>query len=216
MNQLKLSSREKTACPLCGGCSEKFFENKYFCCTICAGIFMHPEFRLGADEEKSRYESHNNDVTDIRYQKFVSPIVNGILHQFTENDHGLDFGAGTGPVISSLLEQKGFQIVQYDPFFSNNQELLSTRYDYIACCEVVEHFYEPANEFTRLRNLLKPGGKVFCMTLLFDEKIDFAKWFYKSDPTHVFFYQPRTFEKIVELFSFKDCRIDNRLIELSI
>jgi len=31
--------------------------------------------QLSKDKEKERYEEHNNDVEDLRYQQFVAPIV---------------------------------------------------------------------------------------------------------------------------------------------
>jgi len=67
--------------------------------------------------EKECYQTHNNDILDKRYQQFVSPITSHIYNHFSPEDRGLDFGAGTGPVISYLLRQKEYQIKQYDPFF---------------------------------------------------------------------------------------------------
>jgi hypothetical protein len=103
------------------------------------------------NDEVLRYTQHNNDVNDVRYQKFVQPLVTGILQDFDQSHIGLDFGAGTGPVISKLLTDEGYVIKQYDPFFYDHAELLNQKYDYIACCEVVEHFHNPAKEFKLLQ-----------------------------------------------------------------
>jgi len=99
--------------------------------------------------------THNNDVNDSGYHKFVSPIVNAVLNDFLPEHKGLDFGAGTGPVISKLLTDRNYQIKQYDPYFFNLPELLQKKYDYIVCCEVIEHFYDPDKEFQLLKSLLK-------------------------------------------------------------
>jgi len=40
------------------------------------------------------------------------------MKDFNTNHKGLDFGAGTGPVISKVLKDKGYCIAQYDIFFS--------------------------------------------------------------------------------------------------
>lgn len=176
---------------------------------------MAPHLRLSAALEKARYEKHNNDVSNPGYQKFVEPIVSAVLTNFSAQQRGLDFGAGNGPVISSLLTAKGYDISLYDPFFHNNTELLRQTYDYIVCCEVIEHFYQPAEEFRRLRNLLKAGGRLFCQTLLYDPKIDFSSWFYKNDETHTFFYQAATLDWIEDNFGFCDLNFSGRLIEFT-
>lgn len=175
---------------------------------------MDPGALLSAAREKARYLTHNNNVEDLRYQKFVRPIVKAVTERFGLDHSGLDFGCGTGPVVSKLLQEKGYRICQYDPFFACEPELLERQYDYIVCCEVAEHFYHPAKEFGLLRRLLRQGGSIFIMTLLYDSSIDFSKWFYLKDETHVFLYQQETFAWIKEKFAFADLAISPRLIRL--
>ena len=67
-------------------------------------------------------------------------------------------------------------------------------------------------EFELLKSLLKPNGKLYCMTDLFSDTIDFEKWYYKNDETHVFFYQSETFQWIKELLNFSKVTVINRLI----
>lgn len=164
------------------------------------------------EKEKGRYESHNNDIYDERYQAFVSPVVESVLQDFTEGEKGLDFGAGPGPVISKLLQDKNYDIVQYDPYFYNDSTLLEKKYHYIVCCEVIEHFYTPQKDFELLKKLLLPGGKLYCMTQLYGEGIDFGRWHYKNDNTHVFFYQKETMLYIKNQFDFNHVRFSGRLI----
>jgi SAM-dependent methyltransferase len=179
------------------------------------GIFMDPQKIPGKKAEKKRYEEHNNDTEDKGYQNFVSPITKAILKDFEPRHKGLDFGAGTAPVISKILTDHNFQIKQYDPFFHNFPELLKTQYDYIACCEVIEHFHYPYKEFELLKHLLLPYGKIYCMTDLYDESIDFHKWYYKNDQTHVFIYHEKTIQWIQEEFNFSEATINGRLITFS-
>ena len=212
-------------CTLCGrdvACNVSttpiFYQNKtqlYYQCRNCCGIFATPESRPDRETELARYQEHNNDVEDIGYQKFVSPITSAVIKDFTPNSNGLDFGAGTGPVISKLLNDQKFQIVQYDPFFHNYPDLLEKKYDYIACCEVIEHFYNPSKEFNLLKKLLLPNGKLYCMTDIYNETINFEKWYYKNDPTHVFIYHKTTINWIKEKFGFSNVSIDGRLITYS-
>jgi len=183
-------------------------------CANCLGIYRNSTYYLDAREEKKRYKAHDNDVNDRRYQNFVSPIVNYVLENFKPEHRGLDFGSGTAPVISKMLHDKTYSIDQYDPFFSNKIELLNEKYDYIVCCEVVEHFHYPDVEFERLQRMLKRGGALVCMTHLYTEEIAFKDWYYKGDPTHVFFYRPGTIHFIAENYGFSGVEINNRLFVL--
>lgn len=91
--------------------------------------------------------------------------------------------------------------------------MLKFKYNYIICCEVIEHFHFPQKEFTLLRSLLKPGGILYCMTEIYSEDIDFINWHYKNDPTHVFFYHKDALKWIQEHFRFSEVKKKNRLIE---
>lgn len=204
-------------CPLCHQETLPFFSGQYgeyFRCQNCQGISLAPDHFISPTAEKARYETHNNDVKDIRYQNFVSPIIDAILAVHSPKEMGLDFGCGTGPVIHYLLTQQGFKVDLYDPFFAKRNEIFTKSYDFIICCEVVEHFQAPDQEFARLYSLLKPQGNLYCMTQLYKEEINFQSWGYKNDPTHVFFYHPVTFNWIQAEYGFCQVNIQGRLIRL--
>jgi len=205
-------------CPLCHSEASLFHENEHrihYQCPTCFGIFADTKSRPSETIEKKHYKKHNNDVEDKGYQEFVSPITDSIRKDFDTKHKGLDFGAGTGPVLSKILKDNGYSIVQYDPYFHNYPELLTHQYDFIASCEVIEHFYSPHKEFSLLKKLLKPNGKLYCMTHIYDESIDFNKWYYKNDPTHVFIYHQKTLSWIQKEFRFSQLCINNRLITFS-
>ncbi|RXP54109.1 class I SAM-dependent methyltransferase [Lutibacter sp. HS1-25] len=202
-------------CSLCNSSVSLTFQSKkreYYKCNNCFAIGMSPLFYPSTEKEINRYQNHNNDVNDVRYQNFVNPIVKNVLSDFKPNHIGLDFGCGTGPVITKLLRDQNFRINTYDPFFDNNIEALNTTFDYIVCCEVIEHFHYPYKEFKLLKSLLKPNGKMYFMTDPYIETIDFENWYYKDDDTHVFFYHKNTFEWLKEEFNFSKVTIENRLI----
>ena len=177
-------------CPLCATENELFLELKqnYFKCLECGAIYVDKKQLPDNQSEKQRYELHDTDTDDPGYRKFISPITSSILKDFTPEHRGLDFGAGTSAIISKVLHEQGYDLVNYDPYFHPNTQVLEKDYDYISSCEAIEHFYEPYKEFKLLKSLLKKGSKLYLMTDLYDEGIDFAKWYYKNDPTHVFFY----------------------------
>lgn len=149
---------------------------------------------------------------DEGYKKFVSPIITQVVQDFQRQHKGLDFGAGRSKIVTKLLREHNYDIVSFDPFFENKTELLEERYDYITSCEVIEHFYDPKKEFTLLKSMLKEGGKLCLMTELYNDNIDFASWYYKNDPTHVFFYTRETLQWIQKAYGFKGLKIEKRLI----
>jgi hypothetical protein len=209
------------SCPLCKGQSSLFFTNikkvkNYFQCSNCHLTFLDQICFLSSEEEKKIYLQHENNVLDEGYQKFVSPLVNFITENFSSKSLGLDFGSGTGQIIFYMLNQLGYQIMQFDPFFNFNEKYLDYQYDYIVTCEVAEHFHHPFAEFQKLRELLLPDSSLIISTSLFSEEIDFKNWYYHRDPTHVMFYQIKTFEWIKNALNFRTLtKLSNRLVVLS-
>ncbi|MBP2830567.1 class I SAM-dependent methyltransferase [Aquimarina sp. U1-2] len=206
---------ERVVCTLCNTLTGVYIVTKkrtFFLCPECKGIIADPTHFLTPKEEKERYLLHQNDVNDPGYQNFVSPIIKEIRKDFNTNHAGLDFGSGSGPVVTSLLTKQGYTITAYDPFFDPNAPVLLRKYDYIVCCEVMEHFYNPNKEFSTLASLLVTGGKLYCKTVLYQNYIDFSSWWYKNDPTHVFFYNRDTLIWIKNEFQFTALEIREDLI----
>lgn len=202
----------KHSCPLCGNSGKAFFKDEFFECINCKGIFRNSDSFPDYNSEKSRYEEHNNDVCDPGYQKFVSPATSFVMNNFKAQDSGLDYGCGPGPVVAKVLMDNNYNIEQFDPFFKNDEKLLKEKYDYIVCCEVIEHFHQPKEEFRKLKEMLKEDGKLVCMTHIYTPDIPFDNWYYKNDQTHVFIYQKETIEFIAEYFNFSSVAIDKKLV----
>lgn len=199
-------------CTLCGKPLIERIDKEYYSCSTCFGLVKDPSLYLSPKAERAHYELHNNDVNDLRYQQFVSPITAYVQENFQPYHRGLDYGSGTGPVISKVLHDKLFQLDQYDPYFESKTEVFQKRYDFIVCCEVMEHFYQPALEFERLKGLLKNRGSLICMTLIYEDTIDFESWYYRKDPTHVFIYRRKTLEFIAQKFDLKLAHSTRQLI----
>lgn len=117
-------------------------------------------------------------------------------------------------MISKVLRDDGYDIQAYDPYFAHDETVLQLRYDYIACCEVFEHFFNPYREIMLLKELLNPGGRLIIMTLLYTDDIDFEGWFYRKDITHVFIYRRKTIQYIAATFGFSVEQMGHRLIVL--
>ncbi|MDY6827017.1 MAG: class I SAM-dependent methyltransferase [Bacillota bacterium] len=163
-------------------------------------------------EEKLRYDKHINDINDPGYRNFVRSLVEEVVKDFTVGKEGLDFGAGPGPVVAAMLGEKGYRLALYDVFYHPDELVLNKSYDFIICSEVIEHFRSPADEFRKLRRLLRPGGRLYCMTEIYTEEIDFKNWPYKNDSTHLFFYHPLAFQWIEKKIGFNSLVFKGRLI----
>jgi SAM-dependent methyltransferase len=195
-------------CVLCENWAPPFYGDEkkgqqYYCCDACDLRFLDPKARLDAKEEQARYSLHNNDILDPGYQKFVDPLLQLITTHIPSTAKGLDYGCGEGPVLTHLLAKQGYDVSLYDPFFHDEKSVLERKYDFIFSIEVIEHFYHPAQELKKLKNILAPGGHLLFMTLMYDKDIDFSAWFYRLDPTHVCFYSDQTFRWIQKKFGFK-------------
>ncbi len=203
-------------CPLCGSFLAHRIDSIYYRCSLCDGLVMDAAAHPAPAAELQHYLTHNNDVEDPRYQAFVAPIVDFVIANRLPTEEGLDFGSGSGPVISKLLQDKGYHIVQYDPYFANEPARLEQSYHYILSCEVIEHFFQPAIEFRRLRRLLLAGGQLICMTHLYDDRIPFTNWYYRKDPTHTFIYTAATIRYIAAHFGFDQLLLEGRLLVLGV
>lgn len=196
-------------CPICNDLKIDNFTNtnsrSYIRCKNCEAIFLDRNFRLTPSEERSRYESHQNNPADLAYRKHLSIAVNPIIELVKKGGSGLDFGSGPGPTASIMLEEAGFKMEIYDPFFANNLGVLNNRYDFIISTETIEHFFYPNKEFELFSKLVKPNGYLSIMTKLFcgDTEQDFITWYYPKDPTHVTFYSFKTVEIICKIWNWE-------------
>lgn len=173
---------------------------------------MDPACYVSREDEIYRYETHDNDVEDPRYQNFVSPLVEEVEKDYEPGSTGLDYGSGTGPVAAKLLREAGYNVVTFDPFFEPKPDAFQHSYDFIISSEVVEHFHHPAKEFRLLKSLLRPGGHLYCMTLRYSGDIDFEQWHYMNDETHVIFYREETADWIRSAFGFSVLRLEERIM----
>ncbi len=205
-------------CPLCNSNGRAYYQderNQFYLCENCDGIFRDSGQFLNFSDEKKRYLTHISNINDSGYYKFVSPIIKEVKNHFSKGNVGLDYGCGHTPVLSEHLKREHYKMAVYDAVFFNEASVLKTKYDFIVCCEVMEHFYDPSFEFKQLYELLRPNGKLICKTHLYEHKIEFDKWYYKNDPSHVFIYQLETLIWIKDHFQFNDVKIDGRLITFS-
>ncbi len=187
-----------TNCPLCDGTQIKNFHRdqrrNYLRCATCALVFVPSEFQLDAAGEKAEYDLHQNRVEDPAYRQFLTRLARPLLERIPALGRGLEFGCGPGPALARMLEEEGYQISLYDPFYFPNRDVLESDYDFITATEVVEHLHRPGEELAMLWSLLRDGGWLGIMTKLVIDVQAFERWHYKNDPTHVCFFSRTTWE----------------------
>ncbi len=195
----------KQQCPLC--CSENPAplctdrRREFFRCSECDLIFVPERFHLPPNEEKKRYDLHQNDPADSSYRNFLSRLFQPLGKKLEPGSHGLDFGSGPGPTLSLMFEEAGHPCADYDLHYANDPALLDRQYDFLACSETMEHLYRPREEFQRFLKLVRPGGWIGIMTQLHDEApVPFDRWHYKDDETHVCFFSKRSFQTLEKIY----------------
>jgi SAM-dependent methyltransferase len=184
-------------CPLCTGASAHFHRDRrrdyYRCGGTCGLVFVPRSQHLDAAAEKAVYDRHQNRPDDPAYRRFLSRLFDPLVARLPPGARGLDFGSGPGPTLSVMLEESGFPMRIYDPFYAPDPAALDQQYDFITATEVFEHLAEPGRVFRRLVGLLEPGGWLGVMTKRVRDRAAFARWHYILDPTHVSFFGEATF-----------------------
>lgn len=185
-------------CPLCGAADPVNFcrdaRRDYLRCRSCRLVFVPPAYFPDREAERAEYALHENDPGDAGYRKFLSRLAEPLAERLEPGARGLDFGCGPGPALAGMLEEAGFRVTLYDPFFFPDRAALAATYDFITATEVVEHLHRPGAELSRVWQRLAPGGYLGIMTKLVLGREAFASWHYKNDITHVSFFSRETWE----------------------
>lgn len=160
---------------------------------------------LTHEEEKSRYQSHDNNVEDLAYRNYLHKLTVPLFNLLKSHDFGahLDFGSGKAPVVSEFFVEKKWLSDFYDCYFY--PEKPEKQYEVVTAIEVVEHFREPEKNWEELLAYIKLQGLLMVNTQIYvaeeDEEKDrqkFHQWWYKNDPTHVGIYSERTLRELEE------------------
>ncbi|MCF6237281.1 MAG: class I SAM-dependent methyltransferase [Candidatus Marinimicrobia bacterium] len=173
-------------------------QREYLHCPVCDLIFVHPAHFLTLQDERERYDLHNNDPDDTRYRSFLSRLCSPMLNHISPHSKGFDFGSGPGPLLSIMFAEQGHEMSIYDFFYAPDLDVFNQHYDFITSSETIEHLHHPQVELDRLWSCLKPGGILGLMTGIRYDEIDFSSWYYIRDETHVVFYSPKTFDWLAQ------------------
>ncbi|CCU79970.1 hypothetical protein HSACCH_01752 [Halanaerobium saccharolyticum subsp. saccharolyticum DSM 6643] len=192
-------------CKVCGSDNlEKInIEDNYYHCNDCEVIFISPKNIVDQTEEKERYEGHDNNHQNEGYVTMFKDFIEELLEEhlnLEQMDDVLEFGCGPGPVLADLLKEKGLNVDIYDPYFFPEKVFEKNKYDLITSTEVFEHFSDPIKEMKLLTSHLKEDSYLAVMTSFHPGPEEFEDWWYKWDPTHIVFFNEKTFNKIASIF----------------
>jgi len=195
---------DNKTCPLCQSHkAETYFQDRkraYYRCPICLLVYVPREYHLGRDEEKQRYDSHQNNPDDPAYRRFLNQLMSPLVTRLRPGQRGIDFGSGPGPALATMFGENGYEMLNYDIFYANDEDVLQQQYDFLTCTETMEHFASPGAEWERFLHLVKIGGWLGIMTQMLEDGIDFGSWYYKNDETHICFYARETFQFLAERY----------------
>ena len=203
-------------CSLCQSDKTSHFHKEesrqFLICQNCEYVFVPKIYQLSEDDEKLRYDTHNNDPKDVRYRQFLSQLSEPLLKKISDNSLGLDFGSGPGPTLSIMLEDYGHKVALFDKFYAKDTSVFNRKYDFITATEVIEHLSNPLTEISRLIKCLNDGGYLAVMTQILTSKIDFSNWYYKNDPSHIGFFSKKTLSYLANNFDLEVEFISERVI----
>lgn len=187
------------SCPLCLGqrtrvffTEPKNYQQTYHHCSCCDLVFVDPDCHLDSDDEKARYDMHNNDESE-HYVNFLSRLATPTLSYLAPQSRGLDFGSGKSQAMAKQFRHQGHDCQCYDVFYYPDPTLLTQQYDFIVASEVIEHLYQPKTVFEQWLSMLTEDGVLAIMTGFRPDDKPFSEWWYKNDPTHVALFSHKTF-----------------------
>lgn len=183
-------------CPLCSSPGADVFHRDklrpYLRCPRCKLVFVPREFLLTPEEEKMRYDTHENRPDDTGYRDFLARLAGPVSKRVPKGSRGLDYGSGPGPVLSMMLTELGHDMTDFDPFYAPDPEALERTYDFVTCSETIEHVFDTRGLLDLFKRLVRPGGIIGVMTQMIEDPESFADWHYKRDLTHVRFFSKDT------------------------
>jgi SAM-dependent methyltransferase len=186
-------------CLICGSKTVAFRDAKsgiiYHSCDHCECIFKDPSCHQSIQEQKLRYDLHENDEEDEGYRAYFQRFLDFVLPLVGRPESALDFGCGRSTLLANILNSMNIDTDHYDPIYHPEKTYDSKKYQLIVSTEVFEHLHDPENVFSKLVEHLEPGGYLALQTQFHPNvRQMFMDWYYHKDPTHIVFFTPRTFE----------------------
>jgi SAM-dependent methyltransferase len=163
------------------------------------------------------YEAQHPDTTIRRHEWRGILKVVSTMAAIGPGTRWLDYGCGTGGLVSYLHQQGLSQAIGFEPGWSGRLQRESGRphatsadldrclgtFDVVTLIEVIEHVIDPVAELARVRSLLRPGGLCFLTTGNAGPFRDrMAEWSYVQPDVHVSYFEPESLAIALERAGF--------------
>lgn len=200
-------------------------------CRVCGLMFRNPQpseeelyahYVNAYTEEKVRLDTTKEAVTTMGLAKtYAKHLLHSLGYKNFDGVAILDFGAGTG-TMALVLREMGAKVIAVEPFgyhicrhfgietYRQLEELPAQAvFDGIVSITVVEHLRQPWLTLEKLRGLLRPGGWLYLSTMNargLKAHLTQSRWAEVLRFGHLFFFSPRSLERILKKARYKDCK----------
>ena len=201
----------------CGNCTLRFTQD------------VPDEKSIGAYYKSEAYISHSNTskgLVNSMYQKVrnytLAQKAALVMERTVPAGSILDMGAGIGAFLNAM-QTRGWKVTGIEPDPGARQQakelfnldiagtemldqLQPGSFDAITLWHVLEHVHRLQAYVEQLKNLLKPGGKIFIAVpnyLSMDSEIYKLFWAAYDVPRHLYHFTPKSIETLVEQHGLK-------------
>ncbi len=184
-------------CPICQNMTESFTDSAkdilYHECSVCQYIYKSPDIHPDLEQQKIRYDLHENDPEDEGYRAYFQRFLDFVLPVVgNSGGRALDFGSGESDLLAQMLSKHRYRTLSYDPIYRPD-DYKKFRYNLIVSTEVFEHLSTPLHTLKALASLLEEGGYIALQTQFRPhDREGFLDWYYRLDPTHIGFFAAKT------------------------
>jgi SAM-dependent methyltransferase len=205
----------------------------YVLCDSCNTLFVNPrppfellaDFYIQSPSTKFWVNEFFKPVAEARRIKIFRPRAEYVAQKFGSNPEWIvgDIGAGFGLFLeelskiwplsklvaiepseemSEICKTKGFEAL---PCTIEDVTGWDTKFDLLTSFELFEHVYDPQTFLRKIRELLRPGGRLLLTTLNgegFDIQVLWEKSKSVSPPHHLNFFNPKSIRILLEKCGF--------------
>jgi hypothetical protein len=170
----------------------------FYHCERCGLVFVPSPEYISIPAEKQRYDLHTNSRSDAGYVEYLTRFSSAIKKIPLSNPCVLDFGSGPNQVFADILRNQGNRCDAYDPLYAVGLEALNKVYDIVAACEVIEHLRDLRDQILLIDKVTDKKGYIVFRTQYYPCEVEFNRWWYAQDITHINFFSLETMRFIAD------------------
>jgi hypothetical protein len=165
-------------------------------CPNCDVIFGDLRFlNMPLDEIKNDYEDLYSYYKEGDTTKYILEVLENMFFINDMQLKYLDYACGKWNYVVPTLKNKGYDIIGYDKYVSNNSYIVNdignSTFDVIFNCNYIEHLINPIEDIRDMISHLNNGGYIVFITQCFEYTIEFTHY-------HTFFFNDKSLKIIAE------------------